>query len=239
MKKNKIFLTGRWSKLVMINYVVDPKMLLPFVPNRTELDLWNGNCYVSLVGFLFQDTRLKGIRVPCHVQFEEVNLRFYVKYFDGTEWKRGVVFIKEIVPKPALTFVANLFFNEHYETRPMTHEWIEIGNELNISYSWKMEKWNSIKIQVENEPVPIQKDSEEEFITEHYWGYTLINENTTSEYQVEHPRWDILPVKNYELSVNFEENYGKIFTSLNSLSPTSVFVADGSEVIIRSGQKIN
>jgi uncharacterized protein YqjF (DUF2071 family) len=239
MKQKKIFLTGRWSKLAMFNYVIDPELLKPFIPKHTELDIWEDHCYVSLVGFLFEDTRLKGIRVPCHSTFEEVNLRFYVKHHDGTEWKRGVVFIKEIVPKPAITFVANLFFNEHYETRSMTHEWIKDENRLNIIYSWKMEKWNSMKIQLENKPFPIHKNSEEEFITEHYWGYTKIDDKSTLEYQVEHPRWNLLPVKNYELSIDFEENYGSQFASLNSLSPHSVFVADGSEVIIRSGQKIN
>ena len=44
-------------------------------------------CYVSLVGFMFKNTRLLNIPIPFHTDFEEVNLRFYVKHFDGNEWK--------------------------------------------------------------------------------------------------------------------------------------------------------
>ncbi|MCB9261021.1 MAG: DUF2071 domain-containing protein [Flavobacteriales bacterium] len=112
------FLKAEWRKLAIANYVVDANVLLDYIPAGTELDLWNGKCYVSLVGFMFQNTRLLGIKIPFHVHFEEVNLRFYVKRFDNGIWKRGVVFIKEIVPKRALTFVANTVYNENYEILP-------------------------------------------------------------------------------------------------------------------------
>lgn len=131
------FLKAEWRKLLMANYIVDPKLLLPYLPNKTELDLWNGSCYVSLVGFMFLNTRIKSIKVPFHTNFEEVNLRFYVRYKDNYEWKRGTVFIKEIVPKPALTFVANLVYKEHYETLPMAHCWKTEGDILTTEYSWK------------------------------------------------------------------------------------------------------
>ena len=101
------FLTANWKDLVMANYIIDPTILEPFVPIRTELDSFNGQVYVSLVGFMFTDTRLLGWRIPFHVHFEEVNLRFYVRHKDAGQWKRGTVFIKEIVPKPAISFVAN------------------------------------------------------------------------------------------------------------------------------------
>ncbi len=103
----KTFLKAEWRKLVMANYAVDPALLMNYLPNKTELDFWNGTCYVSLVGFMFQNTKVMGIKIPFHVDFEEVNLRFYVRYKDAGEWKRGVVFIKEIVPKPMLKIVAN------------------------------------------------------------------------------------------------------------------------------------
>lgn len=115
------FLKAEWRKLALANYIIDQKLLVKYLPAGTELDLWNGNCYVSLVGFMFVNTKLLGIKIPFHTNFEEVNLRFYVKRFDQGEWKRGVVFIKEIVPKPALTFVANTVYNENYETLPMEH----------------------------------------------------------------------------------------------------------------------
>ena len=108
------FLTAEWRKLAIANYVIDQRVLAPYIPVGTELDLWNGNCYVSLIGFLFKNTRLLGFSIPFHANFEEVNLRFYVKRKDGEGWKRGVVFIKEIVPKFALSVVANVVYNENY-----------------------------------------------------------------------------------------------------------------------------
>ena len=116
------FLTAEWRKLAIANYSVDPKILKPYLPYKTELDLWNGKCYVSLVGFRFVNTKLKGISIPFHRHFEEVNLRFYVRFKDPTGWKRGVAFIKEIVPKPALTFIANTIYREKYITLPMKHQ---------------------------------------------------------------------------------------------------------------------
>jgi uncharacterized protein YqjF (DUF2071 family) len=44
-----------------------------------------------MVGFVFKDTRVLGIKWPFHVNFEEVNLRFYVRHFDGKEWKGGCI----------------------------------------------------------------------------------------------------------------------------------------------------
>jgi len=114
----KIFLEAEWRKLIMANYEIDPSILKSYLPNKTELDLFNGVCYVSLIGFLFSNTRMLGVKVPLHINFEEVNLRFYVRYNDAGVWKRGTVFIKEIVSKPAITFVANTLYKEKYETMP-------------------------------------------------------------------------------------------------------------------------
>src|SRR5215469_5590603 len=119
------FLHAEWRKLLMLNYAVDADLLTPYLPAKTELDYWNNTCYVSLVGFMFLNTRLRNIPVPFHRNFEEVNLRFYVRYKNKDDWKRGVVFIKEIVPRPALTFVAQKFYKENYVTMPMKHKWVD------------------------------------------------------------------------------------------------------------------
>ena len=121
----------------MVNYAIDPEILKPYIPFETELDLWNETCYVSLVGFMFVETKMLSLRIPFHVNFEEVNLRFYVKYKETEEYKRGVVFIKEIVPRPAITFVANLLYNENYETLPMRHSWAEADDTLTVQYGWR------------------------------------------------------------------------------------------------------
>ena len=132
------FLKAEWRKLAIANYEVQPSLLSKYLPSNTELDLWEGKCYVSLVGFMFENTRLLGIPIPFHRHFEEVNLRFYVRYCDNGEWKRGVVFIKEIVPKTALTFVANQLYKEHYKTMKMSHLWEQKSDHLLVKYAWKL-----------------------------------------------------------------------------------------------------
>ncbi|GAB4342526.1 MAG: DUF2071 domain-containing protein [Flammeovirgaceae bacterium] len=233
------FLTAEWRKLLMANYVVSPDLFKPHVPNNTELDFWNERCYVSLVGFLFKNTRLKGIKIPFHSTFEEVNLRFYVKYKDGLNWKRGVVFIKEIVPKPMLSFVANIIYGEHYETLPMKHSWNFKEHYQEIKYEWKKRNnWNHIWAKAEKQENPLKKDTEEEFITEHYWGYTKINHLKTSEYEVSHPSWVTYKIIDYHIEVDFSMVYGENFGFLNHQKPISIFLAEGSEIVVKTGNVI-
>lgn len=222
----------------MVNYSVDVSTLKNYLPYKTEIDLWNSICYVSLVGFVFRNTRVKGLRIPFHINFEEVNLRFYVRYNDNGNWKRGVVFIKEIVPRPALTFVANTIYKENYETMPMSHTWTTSTDSLTTEYKWKKKRWNSLTITTDITPTQIAPGSEEEFITEHYWGYTKITRSKTSEYGVEHPRWDVYPLKNYHIDVDFENVYGADFGFLKNAMPKSVFLAEGSLIKVKGGRTI-
>ena len=226
------FLTAEWRKLAIANYSVDPKILTPYLPYKTELDLWNGKCYVSLVGFRFINTKLKGISIPFHRHFEEVNLRFYVRYKDSTGWKRGVTFIKEIVPKPALTFIANTIYKEKYITLPMKHHWEMHDDLISIAYSWKLDRWNSFSLKADPVPMEIKANSEEEFITEHYWGYSSVDKNKTGEYEVAHTRWNIYPVETHNIDCDFKKLYGDDFDILNNRQPASVFLAEGSPVTI-------
>ncbi len=232
------FLTAEWRKLAMANYAIDKKVLLPYLPPKTELDRWNNNCYVSLVGFRFQDVKLRGISIPLHTAFEEVNLRFYVRYKSSEGWKRGVVFISEIVPRRAITFVANTLYGEKYATMPMAFLWEETDEALTISYKWKKKNWNELQVITSLEPFVIGRGSEEEFITEHYWGYAKLKNGETNEYEVAHPRWEVYHTKNYHISVDFENIYGKPFQFLQNEQPASVFVAEGSAVSVKKGRKV-
>ncbi|TKC10060.1 DUF2071 domain-containing protein [Pedobacter polaris] len=239
MTGNNIFLSADWRKLALAQYEVDKEILLKYLPPFTELDDWQGKYYVSLVGFMFLNTKLKGFHIPFHGNFEEVNLRFYVKYKDETGvWKRGVVFVKEIVPKPAITFIANTVYKENYQTLPMKHCWITNNNELFVEYAWKTKNWNTFSVTANRNSEPIAIASEEEFITEHYWGYTKIGSNITSEYGVEHPRWEMYPVKDYKIDVDFERNYGIDFGFLSNAKPDSVMLAEGSAIYVKKGQKL-
>jgi hypothetical protein len=235
----KPFLNAEWRKLAMANFAINPSILEKYVPYKTELDIFNGTCYVSLVGFLFANTKLKGVKIPFHTNFEEVNLRFYVKHQDEEgEWKRGVVFVKEIVPKPMLTLVANTLYKEHYQTMPMAHEWKTEGENLSVTYQWKSKQQNKFTVIADKTPQQLPAHSEAEFITEHYWGYTRVNENKTLEYKVEHPSWDIYNVNAYTIEVDFGELYGNEFSFLNNEKPLSVFLAEGSEIKVLDTKRI-
>ncbi len=229
------FLTAKWLDLIMANYAVEPQVLREFVPKGTDLDFFDGQCYVSLVAFKFFDTRVLNIKIPFHVNFLEVNLRFYVRRETENETKRGVVFIKEIVPRFAISFVARTFYGEPYETWKM-----QFGEPKNkFSYSWSKGGISNL-IAVEkgaNWGVP-SENSHGEFIIEHYWGYTKRGAHRTDEYKVEHPKWNLFEAKNAEIKVDFGSTYGKNFTFLNKEKPQSVLLAEGSKIAVYKGAKI-
>jgi hypothetical protein len=229
------FLTAEWRKLMMANYVVPPELLAPYVPWGTELDFWQGRCYVSLVGFMFLKTKLLGLPIPFHRDFEEANLRFYVRRRVGDSWRRGAVFIKEIVPKPAISLVANVVYKESYTTHRMRHTWDLSEVQHSITYEWKpffSGDWYRMSAKADPVAQAIESGSEEEFITEHYWGYARAGEHSANEYQVQHPRWDVHKVRSHEISGSFGELYGAAFGEILSGAPTSFLLAEGSEISI-------
>lgn len=236
---NKPFLNAQWNNLIMANYPIDTALLLPYLPCKTQPDTYNGKVYVSLVGFMFADTKMLGFKIPFHINFEEVNLRFYVRHYDNGVWKRGVVFIKEIVPRIAITTVANTLYREKYCTMPMKNFFRSHNDELEIGYQWKYKnKWNSLEAVVEKNSVRMLSGSEEEFIAEHYWGYSKYNSHTTFEYAVQHPKWEVYPVKNYKIDCDFAGLYGQAFAFLKDTLPSSVFVAKGSEISVLGKRKL-
>lgn len=234
-----VFLSAQWRKLLMANYAINPAILLPYLPAKTELDLWNGTCYVSLVGFMFNDTKVLGIKVPWHVNFEEVNLRFYVRHQTPEgELRRGVVFIKEIVPLPAIAIIANTLFYEHYVAVPMHHQWA-LGDTLEVSYGWKTKGQQQLmSVTALNKLEPLVEGSEAQFITEHYWGYTKVNRHKTTEYQVEHPSWETYPILDYNIKIDTGLVYGPQFAFLQHQKPLSVFLAEGSEIKVRNKRSV-
>ncbi|MGV3658456.1 MAG: YqjF family protein [Chitinophagaceae bacterium] len=237
MKNN--FLTAEWRNLLMANYSINAAVLKPYLPCYTELDEYNGVHYVSLVGFLFTNTIVGGISFPFHTTFEEVNLRFYVRYKEAGLWKRGVVFMKEIVPQRMITFVANTVYKEKYATHPMKHVWETSGDDLKVEYYWKVGRnWNFLKAVANKVPSPLVAGSEEEFITEHYWGYTHVNKICTGVYEVAHPQWNIHAVKSFDVACSTAELYGPQFVDALAAPPRSVFLAEGSPISVLKGGRI-
>ncbi len=236
------FLTARWESLVLLNFPCPATVLEPLVPRGTELDPWHGTHLVSLVGFRFVDTRLKGVSVPGHRTFEEVNLRFYVRRVmpDGST-RRGVVFIRELVPRMAISTVARLVYNEPYRSVPMDHL-VELDETSggSASYSWTYRgQAYSIRASVNGPAAPLMAGSEAEFVTEHYWGYTRQRDGSTMEYQVEHPPWRVWDTAESEYrSPPSQSLYGPVFTEILRSPPSSSMVAVGSPVTVFSGTRV-
>lgn len=234
------FLTAEWRKLIMAQYEVAPEKLAPYLPRGLELDLYQGKCFVSLVAFLFDNVRVKGLAIPFHTSFEEINLRFYVRHRepDGTT-KRGVVFIREFVPCRAIAWVAKRFYKEPYAAVPTSHKFGAKKDLVFARYAWKMGgKVHSLSAAGYIPAQEIPPGSEEEFITEHYWGYTKRSDDTTSAYQVEHPRWQTYRLQSHEIAVDFATLYGPAFEFLTNQQVSSVLFLEGSAVAVHSGLRL-
>ena len=231
------FLTAEWNNLVMINYTINPKILEKYVPAGTELDFFEGKCFISSIGFMFENVKLLGLKIPFHSNFEEVNLRFYVKRLENGIWKRGAVFISEIVPKRAISIIANALYKEHYSTLQMKHQIDEGKSDTSFRYEWKTNgKWQKIDVKAAKFPIEIEPNSEAEFITEHYFGYTKVNATQSYEYEVRHPRWQQLEIIDNNSVIDFKL-YGDEFEFINQQKPSSVFLAIGSPISIE-GKKV-
>jgi uncharacterized protein YqjF (DUF2071 family) len=230
------FLTARWQDLIMANYEVDPSLLAERVPAGTELDLQDGKCFVSLVGFMFLETRVLGMPIPFHVNFEEVNLRFYNKRETDGETRRAVCFVKEIVPRLAIAAVARVVYGEPYECWRMGHR----RTDTTVEYSWsKGNCANRLGAEIDESVGVPAAGSHGEFVIEHYWGYTARGGSRVDEYKVEHPKWELFSVKNEVIDVDFGATYGSDFGFLTDVKPYSVLLAKGSEVAVYQGETMN
>jgi uncharacterized protein YqjF (DUF2071 family) len=227
-----LFLKANWENIIMANYEIDPKLLVPVLPKGVELDLFDGKCYVSLVGFMFKNTKLFNVPIPFFGNFEEINLRFYVKRKEENGiTKRGVVFINETIPYPIVAWVANKLYNEHYTVVPTKHEISTEKSSRKVKFEWLLnQKWNSIAVTTSTKSEKMKPNSLESFIYEHYYGYTKIGKNETEEYKLQHRSWNISEVLDYQIDCDFDAMYGKSFSVLNQTKPAAVFIADGSAV---------
>jgi uncharacterized protein YqjF (DUF2071 family) len=228
-----IFLKANWENIIMVNYEIDPKVLLPFLPNGVELDLYEGKAYISLVGFMFKKTKLFNIPIPKLGTFEEINLRFYVIRKEENQIKRGVFFINETIPYKIVAWMANVLYKEHYTVVPTKHTITKAEKSQKVTFEWMVnKKWNSIYVEHAISTQQMHQSSLEKFIYEHYYGYTKTDKNKTEEYRLHHPSWKIHNVIDYQISCDFEAMYGEAFSILNHTKPAAVFIAEGSSVAI-------
>jgi uncharacterized protein YqjF (DUF2071 family) len=237
------FLTATWQNLAMLNFETDPAALAALVPAGTELDSWSGHTFLSVVGFRFLDTRVLGVPIPFHRNFDEVNLRFYVRRKAADGWRRGVVFVKELVPRRAIAWVARRLYNENYVALPMRHVLVPpadpVSSRGSVGYEWRhRRRWQGLRVDFSAEPFLPADDSLETFITEHYWGYVRQRDGGTVEYQVEHPRWSVWRAESASLDCDVEDLYGRRFAAFLDSTPASAFVARGSPVAVRRGMRL-
>lgn len=229
-----MFLTAEWINIVMLNYAVDPALLEKWVPAGTALDQHEGRTYVSLIGFEFNKTRMLGRAVPFHQSFEEVNLRFYVNR--GS--RRGVVFIRELVPKVAVTLIARLAYGENYSCVPMSHRIVRDTTTLSAEYAWGSgERACTVSLSAKTSAYLSAEGSLSQFITEHYWGYAIRGDRTV-EYQVEHPQWKVRDAETAQFRGDAERYYGPEFAKVLARSPDSAFFTEGSAVTVFKGTTI-
>jgi len=242
-RRRRPFLTAEWRYLVMLNYQVDPAVLHALVPRHTVLDLWNGRAIASVVGFRFLRTRVLGAPIPLHRNFEEVNLRFYVRHTTSSgEVRRGVVFVRELVPKAAIAMVARLAYNEPYWALPMrsTVPRTPVDDPGCVSYQWRTgSRWQHLSAVASGKPALPASASEESFITEHFWGYTRQRDGATVEYEVEHPRWRVWAATESSLDADVPRLYGSSFARALAASPVSAFIAEGSAVTVFRPRRLN
>ena len=239
----KPFLTADWRHLLMLNYPVDEACLRPLLPTGTELDRWDGEAYISMVGFLFLNTRVLGVPIPFHRNFEEVNLRFYVRHKSDNEWRRGVVFVKEIVRRRAIAVVARGVYSENYVALPMGHtadlDETTLRANARVGYNWGAgSSVATLFARAEGKPILPAQGSQEEFIAEHYWGYTAQRDGGTKEYHVEHPAWRVWSATDAEFHADIAPLYGDAFVEGLSAQPNSAFVAEGSPVTVYRGVRL-
>lgn len=241
MGTEAVFLSAEWRHLAMLNYRVDAALLSEFMPRGTELDRWNGQVFVSLVGFRFLKTKVWGMPIPLHSNFDEVNLRFYVRRHAEEDKRRGVVFIREIVPRRAIAMVARTFYNEKYVALPMAHEIAANGDgKLAVSYRWRRAgAWAAMRVEAVGEPQPLVDGSEEQFITEHFWGYAAQKDGSTLEYRVSHPSWRVWTARRAGFSGDVEALYGPKLAAVLRQPPNSAFLAEGSPVTVRRGRRLD
>jgi uncharacterized protein YqjF (DUF2071 family) len=235
-----VFLTADWRTLVMLNWEIDPELLRARAPRGTTIDLWNGRTFVSIVGFRFLDTRVRSVAIPFHRDFDEVNLRYYVRREGPEGPRRGVVFVKEIVPKLAIAWVARTVYNENYVSLPMRHD-VRLPapggrSRGTATYGWTLGGAPyRLVADFSAQPEFPRPASEEAFITEHYWGYATQRDGSTVEYRVEHPPWRVWKAESAAFEGPIAPLYGAEFEEVLSRPPSSAFVAEGSEVVVRKG----
>lgn len=226
------FLTARWSNLFLATYTVPPELLTKRLPPGLELDFWDSHCFVSLVAFDFLDTKVGGIPWPGFRNFPEINLRFYVRHGG----RRGVVFVREFVPQAFVAWMARLRYNEPYEATSMSSAVHDAPDRISVVHRLEYGgRLHTINATGSKPAVRPDASSIEHFFKEHEWGFGVSKSGRALAYRVEHPVWDIYPVADWSVDLDWAAVYGPEWATLQDAAPVSLILAAGSPVSVYSG----
>jgi uncharacterized protein YqjF (DUF2071 family) len=223
------FLTAEWRNLFLATYAVPPGLLRSRLPSGLELDMRDGNTFVSLVAFEFLNTRVLGVPWPGYRNFPELNLRFYVRR--GSE--RGVVFVREFVSQRLVTWMARTIYNEPYRVAPLSRRCQEDTGSRRMEYrlSWSGREHVLSVTGVKPAYLP-NESSDEHFFKEHHWGFGVTRGGRAVRYEVTHPPWEVFPVRGYRIDLDWGSVYGPEWELLNKATPKSTVFAVGSAVAV-------
>jgi hypothetical protein len=223
------FLTGSWRNLILAQYAVPEATVRPYLPPGVEPDQFEGRCFVSLVGFQFLNTKVVGVGWPTFRHFPEWNLRIYVRH----EGRRGVVFVREFVPQRLVAWVARVIYNEPYRRARLTMAVDDTPAtrtaHYTVDFGGRVHEMRATGSKPAVRPAP---DCLEHFFKEHSWGYGRTRRGKLIRYEVSHPVWDIYPVTDHHIDVDWAALYGPEWGGMTGRAPDSVVLAAGSDIAV-------
>lgn len=220
------FLTAEWHDVLGVTYAADAALLERYLPRGAQIDVLEGSPRVSLVAFGFRHTRVRGLAIPGHIAFPEINLRFYARL----RGERAVVFVRELVPRPAISLVAKLFYNEPYRTTRMAFEVSRDAGELRVRHRFGARRDNVIEATATLGAELPGPDSPEHWLTHHDLGVGRTRDGRARSYRVEHELWALHRVLDLRVAVDFGTLYGADWAHLAAGEPSHVTLARGSPV---------
>jgi uncharacterized protein YqjF (DUF2071 family) len=214
----------------IVSYAVPPELLSRHVPHGLTLETRDGHAFVSLVAFDFDEVRVRGIPIPGYRSFPEVNLRYYVRC--GRD--RGVVFIREFVPKRMVAWIAKAVYNEPYEALRMTSDVHRVSEGLTVEHKFHAAgHTQKVTLTATRDPPQLPPESSDDhFFKEHEWGFGVDRRGRLLRYRVAHPPWLTYRLAWHDVKVDWKRVYGAEWGVLKHAKPCSVVLAEGSPITV-------
>lgn len=232
-------ISTEFKKVALFNYIVPEEVVKKYLPKHIKPDFYNGNCYISLVGFQVSKLKVAGVKVPLLKDFDEIDLQIYVKRFNGAKWEKGVVVVSRIFDQPGAAPLANTLFKANYSSVPTSGKVNETENTLEVQYFWQLNgKEQKFSVKSNKLAAPYDKESEAGFLLDRPYGFIKVSKEETLRYEIKHAGWHLYTVEEYAVDVDFSRQYDPVLNVLNSMVPQSVILTEGSTVEIGENQVV-